>query len=152
MDSIISRFQSRLIDRKGKRHSVPTKIEYWPGDPYSVRITFDPDDHLISVWEVARDLLDDGLCASVEQPAGYGDFRIGVCREDCGTIPVRLGAALDTVHIELENVHDPILSPTILHAPFKPLSDFLIASYALVDAGAESQHIDMEKELANLLA
>jgi hypothetical protein len=80
--------------------------------------------------------------------AGIGDFRIGLCAYACGH---DTDGPPEVVHIELHNP-EGTTQPLAIHSHVQPLHMFLKQTYAFVPYGRESEFIDYETELANLLA
>ncbi|WP_280686413.1 SsgA family sporulation/cell division regulator [Kitasatospora sp. MAA19] len=80
-------------------------------------------------WYFSRDLLDEGRHAQV----GRGDVRVGPGAEG-------------EVFITLQSPS----GETVLSAPEDVVTAFLADSFALVPAGAESDHLDLDSELARI--
>ena len=112
---------------------VRARLRYDIDDPYAVQVRFHThsSEHADSVeWTFARQLLTDGVAG----PAGEGDVRVWPS--------AGLGVSLS------------LSSPSgraLFQVPLRELVDFLTMSYEVVPTGAESDHIDVDDELALLL-
>ena len=115
---------------------VRTALSYDIADPYAVQVRFHtgPTEDGDSVeWTFARQLLTDGVAG----PAGEGDVRVWPSDGSTG-----FGVSLS------------LSSPSgqaLFQVPLRELVDFLTMSYEVVPTGAESNHIDVDGELALLL-
>ncbi len=118
--------------------SLPVRagLSYDATDPYAVSVAFHTGTGVTSdvvEWTFARQLLTDGVAA----PVGQGDVQVWPASADgepvvCLSLSSPSGKALFEV-------------------PVPELVEFLAMSYAAVPTGAESQHVDVEAELALLL-
>lgn len=110
-------------------------LEYRVSDPYAVTALFETGAERPVRWVFARDLLDEGLVHDV----GEGDVQVVPGQDLLGrhTVQMRL-ASPDGVAV-LEAEADAVL-------------EFLGRSYALVPPGTESEHLDLDADLARLLA
>jgi hypothetical protein len=103
-------------------------------DPYAVTATFFPGDGLEVAWVLARDLLVGGL----DHQIGDGDAVVRPLIRGCGT------------EVELE------LSIPGHHArvtfPAETLNSFLRASHDLVPLGTESDYLDLDALILQLLS
>ena len=111
---------------------VPSVFEYSTASPYAVTAVFRTADGDVT-WVFGRDLLDDGLL----EPAGEGDVTVWPAMLDdhvvvCIALASPSGSAL-------------------LQVDASALRLFLDRSYAVVPLGDESEHIDIDAELAALL-
>ena len=118
--------------------SLPIRagLSYDAGDPYAVSVAFHTGSLASSdtvEWTFARQLLTDGVSA----PAGEGDVRVWPTTADgepviCLSLSSPSGEALFEV-------------------PVPELVEFLTMTYVAVPTDAESQHVDVDAELALLL-
>jgi hypothetical protein len=130
---------------------VPAVLRYRSDDPFAVRLAFlDPGRYdgeardatdsaeTSDVWEAAegiewafaRDLLTDGL----HTPTGEGDVHVWPFGPDDLMIELRSGAATALV----------ITTQTAVRL-------FLCHAYAIVPAGAEAQHLGLDRDLERLV-
>jgi hypothetical protein len=115
---------------------VEAELRFDTSNPYAACLAFPLtpcgcSGRLQVCWYFSRELLDEGLHA----PAGRGDVK------------VRPGDAGDVV-ITLQSP----TGSTVLSAPEDVVTAFLADSFALVPAGSESDHLDLDSTLARLLA
>jgi len=135
---------------------VPARLFYSREDPYAVRITFHTNLAQPVEWMFARDLLATGTegrkglgdvtfwpSAGSAAGGGFGgDFGGGGASGDAsggasgGVLNIALSSPFGKAHFE---------------APASEISDFLRRTYQIVPAGQESEHIDVEAELNDLL-
>lgn len=121
----------RMVDEPDE-FDVETELEYRRDQPYTVTATFRIGDDDGVQWQFARDLLMEGMIMG----AGDGDVHISPHWIDG-----------DVIMIEL-------CSPdgcALFAAPAAALAEFLSATYAVVEAGAEHRTIDIDAELTTLL-
>ncbi|MFL6239621.1 MAG: SsgA family sporulation/cell division regulator [Actinomycetes bacterium] len=112
---------------------VDATLEYDVADPFAVHLVIAAGDGLVR-WSFSRDLLTEG----VKTPAGEGDVRI---------IPV--GARNE------RRIRVVLSSPdgaATLEAPLGEMVEFLTATYAAVPSGTESDLLDVDALVAQLLA
>jgi hypothetical protein len=117
------------------RTTVPllATLEYAADDPYAIRVAFHVGDDDPVEWIFARELLTVGVVRRV----GDGDVQVWPADEvGDGGLNLSLSSPFGTAHFE---------------APLAPLTDFLNRTYAIVAAGRESDFIDIEAELDDLL-
>ncbi len=143
--TVSSLLQLRLVVPGAVPLPVRAGLSYDAADPYAVTVDFhtggptgspgvvsEDDDDVVS-WTFARALLTDG----VSGPAGAGDVQVWPSssageRVVCLSLSSPSGTALFEV-------------------PLGDLVDFLGQTYDAVPTGAESEHVDVEGELALLL-
>ena len=113
------------------------RLFYSREDPYALSIVFEVGPDKPVEWIFARDLLAMGL----EGREGLGDVRVWPSADPEG------GATGSVLHIELTSP----FGQAHFAAPAREISDFLRRTYQVVPAGEESEHIDVEAELNNLL-
>jgi hypothetical protein len=125
-----------LVVPEGTALPVLASLRYEPVDPYAVQVVFhaggDEPGAEVS-WSFARQLLVDGL----REPSGMGDVRVWPWVGDDGP-----AAAL------------ALSSPdghALFEVPRASLEDFLSRTYTQVALGAESEYLDLDATLANLL-
>ena len=122
------------VDPWGRNVDVPTTLGYRADDPYAVSLTFHSSAGDVE-WIVARTLLLQGLAA----PAGEGDVKVYPSIDD----DARAVAVLD------------FSSPDgrlVTQASTHELQTFLARTFATVPVGTESQHLDVDGLIAELLA
>lgn len=118
--------------------SLPVRagLSYDAADPYAVSVAFHTGSGATSdvvEWTFARQLLTDG----VTSPVGQGDVQ--VWPSTAGGEPV--------VCLSLSSPSGKAL----FEVPVPELVEFLTMTYAAVPTGAESDHVDVDAELALLL-
>jgi hypothetical protein len=106
-------------------------------DPYAVRIAFHVGLDEPVEWIFARDLLSTG----VEDRQGLGDVQVWPSAGSEGGTPnsvlnLELSSPFGQAHFE---------------APVKEVSEFLGRTYQIVPVGQESDYVDVEAELTDLL-
>ncbi|GAB3659785.1 hypothetical protein GCM10027596_17610 [Nocardioides korecus] len=132
--SLTHQLRLELVDELGSVEMVPAELHYDARDPYAVRATFWAAGGPV-VWDLGRDLLDDGL----DQPSGDGDVHVWP------SVGNRGGAV---VVIELGSPEGWVM----LQAEARSLMRFLVATQRLVPSGQESEHLDLDAVVAALLA
>jgi hypothetical protein len=111
---------------------------YYSGrDPYAVRMAFHVGTDEPVEWIFARELLSSG----VESREGLGDV---VVWPSAGSADGTGGSVLN---IELSSP----FGQAHFEAPIKEISDFLKRTYAIVPSGEETDFVNVETELAELL-
>jgi hypothetical protein len=121
------------VDPWGRSVDVPTTLGYRADDPFAVSLTFHAGSGDVS-WVVARTLLLQGLAA----PAGEGDVKVYPSIDE----DARAVAILD------------FCSPDgrlVAQADSHELQSFLARTFASVPVGTESQYLDMDALISNLL-
>ncbi|MFF4342911.1 SsgA family sporulation/cell division regulator [Kitasatospora sp. NPDC001540] len=112
---------------------VAGQLRFDPALPYGVGLAFPPrrpGDQDI-VWWFGRDLLAEGR----RTPSGEGDVR--VAPGPGGKVLVTLGSRGDRA---------------VISAPAETVDAFLADTFAQVPPGSESAHLDLDLDLARLLA
>jgi hypothetical protein len=112
---------------------VRASLAYDAHDPYAVRVAFHTGSGEAVQWTFSRQLLTDG----VTSPTGYGDVRTWPSQSDQGPV----------VCLSLSSPSGNAL----FELPVPELVEFLTMTYAAVPTGSESDHVDVEAELAELL-
>ena len=112
-------------------------LYYSREDPYAIRIAFHVGLDEPVEWIFARDLLSMGI----EGREGLGDVQVW---PSAGT----QGGAPDSVlNLELSSP----FGQAHFEAPVKEVSDFLRKTYQVVPVGKESEYVNVEAELTDLL-
>jgi hypothetical protein len=132
-DSVTAELELRLVVPGSPSLPVTAETSYDREDPYAVRVAFHTGASDTVEWTFARSLLTDG----VTHPVGEGDVQVWPSHS--GGRPV--------VCISLSSPSGRAL----FEAPLSELVEFLTKSYAVVPTGSESDHVDVEAELALLL-
>jgi hypothetical protein len=130
--SVATELELRLVVPGTASIPVSAGLRYDVTDPYAVHVTFHAGAAV--QWTFARQLLTDG----VSTPAGEGDVSVWPSRTSgrpvvCLSLSSPSGRALFEV-------------------PLDQLVEFLTNTYAAVPTGCESDHIDLDAELAGLLS
>ena len=122
------------VDERGIRHEIDTVLGYSSADPFAVTMTFVTSDGDL-VWTYGRDLLLRGL----HSPAGDGDVHVS---------PAISYTGLGMVGIELSSPDGHL----VLLARAQDVEAFLARTTALVAAGQESAHFDVDLLISQVLA
>jgi hypothetical protein len=134
--SVSAELQLRLVVPGAVSLPVRAALRYDITDPYAVQVAFhtgNGTDGEIVEWTFARQLLTDGVSA----PVGEGDVQVWPSAS----------AGLPVVCLSLSSPSGKAL----FEVPLPELVDFLGQTYAAVPTGAESEHVDVDAELALLL-
>jgi Streptomyces sporulation and cell division protein, SsgA len=108
-------------------------LDYCADDPYAIKMAFHVGADEPVEWIFGRELLASGL----EGPVGEGDVQVWPDDADgADTLNLALSSPFGEAHFE---------------APLSELAEFLKSSYGIVPAGAESDFIDVDSELDELL-
>jgi hypothetical protein len=132
-DSVTTSLELRLVVPGNASLPVMAEVAYDQSDPYAIRIAFHTGGTDVVEWTFARSLLTDG----VTHPVGEGDVQ--VWPSHAGGKPI--------VCLSLSSPSGRAL----FEAPLAQLVEFLTKTYAVVPTGNESDHVDVEAELALLL-
>jgi len=132
-DSVTAVIELRLVVPGSPSLPVTADVTYDHADPYAVRVAFHTGGPDVVEWTFARSLLTDG----VTRPVGEGDVQ--VWPSHTGGKPV--------VCLSLSSPSGRAL----FEAPLTELVEFLTKTYAVVPTGSESDHVDVDAELALLL-
>ncbi len=116
---------------------LAARLFYSGDEPYAIRISFHAGQAESVEWIFARDL----LSAGIQGREGLGDVKVWPSAGFEGGPPgsvfnIELSSELGQAHFE---------------APLTEISDFLRRTYRIVPAGEESDHLDVESELTQLL-
>ncbi|MCF3960716.1 SsgA family sporulation/cell division regulator [Streptomyces fuscigenes] len=125
--------KARLISDAPHPRIVSVLLRYDGSDPLALRMVFPAEvslDDSEVVWAFARDLVETGL----REPAGEGDVHVWPCGRAQTVFEFRApeGVAL----VQFDNAS---------------LRRFLRSSYAVVPAGAEADHLDVEQHIGSLI-
>jgi hypothetical protein len=134
--SVSTELQLRLVVPGAASLPVRAGLRYDISDPYAVQVAFHTGaggDGDVVEWTFARQLLTDGVTA----PVGEGDVQVWPSAS----------AGLPVVCLSLSSPSGKAL----FEVPLPELVEFLGQTYAAVPTGSESQHVDVDAELALLL-
>jgi hypothetical protein len=132
-DSVTSVIELRLVVPGSPSLPVTADVTFDHADPYAVRVAFHTGGADVVEWTFARSLLTDG----VTRPVGEGDVQVWPSHS----------AGKPVVCISLSSPSGRAL----FEAPLTELVEFLTKTYAVVPTGSESDHVDVDAELALLL-
>lgn len=121
------------VDADGQTLTLDAELGYYPADPYAVTATFRTPGGDV-VWTFARELLTGGLTA----PAGEGDVHVWPCLDAHGRA---------VVVVELNSPDGELL----VQAPTKDVLRFVNRTLTAVPAGSESDFIDVDLLIHQLL-
>ena len=123
----------QCVDAVGTLTTVDAALGYDPADPFAVTVTFVTVEGDV-VWTFARDLLARGLSG----PAGQGDVHIWPCldAEGCATVIIELCSPDGEL---------------VAQARTRDIYQFLGRSLAAVPAGTETDRIDLDQLIDQLL-
>ena len=110
---------------------------YFSEDPYAIRVVFHEGADEPVEWTFARDLLSTGL----QERIGPGDVTVWPSADSDG------GARGCVLNIELSSP----FGQAHFEASARRISDFLRRTYQIIPIGEESEHIDFEAGLKELL-
>ncbi|MFC6152287.1 SsgA family sporulation/cell division regulator [Nocardioides yefusunii] len=122
------------IDISGRSHDIDTVFSYDEADPYAVTVTFLTHEGNLP-WTFARDLLARGLNA----PVGDGDVHVCPSVDERGHAVVIIELSSPDGHLVTESSSDAV-------------NAFVQRTFDAVPAGEESQHLDIESMISQLLA
>ena len=136
--SVSSELQLRLVVPGAASLPVRADLDYDVQDPYAVSVSFHTGAGVaggdVVQWTFARQLLSDGVTV----PAGEGDVQVWPSTGNGGGPVVCLS----------------LCSPSgraLFEVPLGDLVEFLGRTYQAVPTGGESDHVDVDAELALLL-
>ncbi|MGY5036658.1 SsgA family sporulation/cell division regulator [Streptomyces sp. 900116325] len=125
----------RLVVSRDLSMPLPMRLQYVAGDPYAVRAALHPLGYGGRIeWFFSRDM----LAQALQGHAGHGDVRLWSGQ----------GLGRDVLYIALSPPTDSIL----LEVPAQGVESFLRETRTVVPPGAESSQLDLDAELAHLLA
>lgn len=109
-------------------------LDYCADDPYAIKMAFHVGADEAVEWIFARELLAAGLKAT----AGEGDVRVWPDESgDADILNITLSSPFGEAHFE---------------APRSATAEFLRSTYGIIPAGEESNYIDVDGELDELLS
>jgi len=147
-NTISAKLGLRLVVPQQTIVPLVASLYYSGTDPYAVRMAFHVGTDEPVEWIFARDL----LAAGIESPQGEGDVKVWPAQQSCTE-----GDELDmigTAEADYAVLNIELSSPfgqAHFEAPAQAMSAFLRRTYRIVPAGQESNHIDIETELNDLL-
>ncbi|MFG2885211.1 SsgA family sporulation/cell division regulator [Streptomyces sp. NPDC048297] len=134
MSTVIAQpVEARLVAAAPRMQSIPATLRYDRSDPFAVRMTFPAPATLENVevcWTFSREL----LAAGLHDQAGEGDVRVRPYGYDRTVL----------------EFHAP-QGTAIVHVRSGEIRRFLDATGDLVPVGLEHQHMDLDRELAELM-
>ena len=134
--SVSSELQLRLVVPGTCSLPVRAVLRYNQTDPYAVQVSFHTGSAVgedVVQWTFARQLLGDGIALA----SGEGDVQVWPSSNGFETV----------VCLSLSSPSGRAL----FEVPVEALADFLAQTYAAVPTGSESDHVDLDAELALLL-
>lgn len=123
-----------LIDSTGAATPIEAELQYDPRDPYAVTTVFMTGRSQVR-WTFGREL----LAAGLYEPSGDGDVHVWPCLDSHGRA---------VVIVELSSPDGEAL----IQARTGDLSAFVERMMAAVAPGAESAYLDLDAEIAAILA
>lgn len=134
--TVSTELQLSLVVPGGSSMPVRAGLRYDVADPYAVAVAFHTgaEGNDAVEWTFARQLLTDGVTG----PVGEGDVQVWPTRDDAGTPTVCLALSSPS-------------GKAMFELPVRELVEFLGQTYAAVPTGSESEHVDVDVELALLL-
>ena len=147
--TISAELDLRLVVPQQTIVPLVASLYYTGRDPYAVRMAFHVGTDEPVEWIFARDL----LAAGIKSRQGEGDVQVWPSAQSCaeteGPDTIGPGSAEDDAVLNIE-----LSSPfgrAHFEAPTRAMSAFLDRTYQIVPADQESDFIDMETELNDLL-
>ncbi len=122
-----------LLDGQEPGLKVEAELVYDAQDPYAVTIVFDTVRGPVR-WMLARELLSQGWL----EPSGDGDVHVWPCLSSAGCAVTMIELCSPTGDVVLQADTGDVLA-------------FLGESRAVVEPGAESQHLDVDGAIRALL-
>lgn len=132
---VMCRMRVRLVVAEGVDRPVMLDLSYDRADPYAVSLTFHMCTDATVRWVVGRELLLDGL----EKLVGVGDIQVWPSRHPWA----------GKVHIAL--CPCPRREAVVVTVPARALEAFLRRTLAIVPAGTEECHLDVDAAVHQLL-
>lgn len=132
--SVATEVELRLVVPGTASVPVTAELRYDPDDPYAVHVGFHTGAAGAVRWTFARQLLTDGVSGRT----GEGDVSVWPART----------SGRPVVCLSLSSPS----GRAIFEVPLDGLVQFLTDTYAVVPTGSESSHVDLDAELAALLA
>jgi hypothetical protein len=135
--TVSAELELRLVAPQRTTVPLTASLFYSGEDPYAIRIAFHDRAGEPVEWIFAREL----LSAGIQDRAGPGDVTVWPSAGSEG------GAPGSVLNIELSSP----FGQAHLEASVRRISDFLRRTYQIIPAGEESEHINVEAELNDLL-
>ena len=131
---LVSEVRMVCLEVPGERGGeVPVSLTYDPQDPYAVALVFHTGEGDVT-WMVAREL----LVVGAGSPTGDGDVMVW---------PALTPDLEDAVVVRLQAPGGRL----VLRLGMLELDDFLARTFSLVPWGTESDHLDLDALVADLL-
>lgn len=124
----------QLVDTEGATTPIEASFEFDPGDPYAITILL-MDGTAPVRWTFARDLLIDGYY----EPSGDGDVHVFPCLDSGGRAVV------------IFDFESPV-GGALIQVGSRAAAWFIDQMLAVVPRGAEGDLLDLDAELAEMLA
>jgi hypothetical protein len=132
--AITERMRLDFVDTEGLSTPLDAEFEYDPADPFAVSVLF-CDEPTPVRWTFARELLIEGFY----EPTGDGDVHVWPCLSPEGAAVVIL---------ELSSPSGEVL----VQVSSRSLSAFIHQMVAMVPQGTEETLVDLDAEIALLVA
>ena len=132
--AITEAMQMEFVDNEGTSTPLAASFEFSTTDPFAVSILFHGEPNPVR-WTFARDLLIEGFF----EPTGDGDVHVWPCLSAEGNAVVIL---------ELNSPSGEVL----IQASSRAVSTFIHQMLDLVPQGSESDLLDFDTELTELLS
>jgi hypothetical protein len=123
-----------LVVAGGPSLPVLSRFSYRKDDPFAIALHFQVDGDQWVTWSFSRSLLEEGITA----PVGEGDVQIWP-------------GVRDEVRCAYLHTRSPHGAATFV-LPLTGVVEFLLNTYTLVPSGTESDHLDLDAEIALLRA
>jgi hypothetical protein len=132
--AITEQMRLEFVDTEGLSTPLDAEFEYDPADPFAVSVLF-ADEPVPVRWTFARELLIEGFY----EPTGDGDVHVWPCLNT-------VGAAV--VILELSSPSGEVL----VQVSSRSLASFIHQMVTTVPQGSEAEVVDLDAEIAQLLA
>src|SRR4051794_18580732 len=132
--AITEHMRMEFVDTEGLSTPLDAEFEYNPADPFAVSVLFSDEPTPVR-WTFARELLIEGFY----EPTGDGDVHVWPCLDTTGSAVVIL---------ELSSPSGEVL----VQVASRSLATFIHQMVAMVPQGAEETLVDLDAEIAQLLA
>jgi sporulation and cell division protein SsgA len=136
MDSstVSTELELRVVSPRQTTLPLPASFSYSREDPYAVHVAFHVGEGKSVEWTFARDLLSMGIAGR----EGLGDVRVWPSAGPEGSVlNIGVRSPFGEAHFE---------------APTNEILDFVRRTCQIVPVGEESDHLDFESELTDLLS
>lgn len=136
MDSstVSTELELRVVSPRQTPLPLPASFSYSREDPYAVHVAFHVGEGKSVEWTFARDLLSMGIAGR----EGLGDVRVWPSAGPEGSVlNIGVRSPFGEAHFE---------------APTNEILDFVRRTCQIVPVGEESDHLDFESELTDLLS